>query len=247
MSVWTASPLVVGHRGGRGDGWPPENTIDAFERAHSVGARAVELDVRTCAGGEVVVFHDATLERMTGSSDRRRVAQVPLADLRRVDLGGGAAVPALVDVLEWAGGREVGVNVELKNDVPSRLGLVRATLTALRARRADVLLSSFDPLLLAMAATLAPSVPRALLTQSQEPVWTASLRQLARPPWVSALHLQAEQAYVGVSRYRARGLRVGVWTVNDPVRALELFRQGVATVITDAPDRLLAALLPSER
>jgi glycerophosphoryl diester phosphodiesterase len=245
LSVWTASPLVVGHRGGRGDGWPPENTIAAFERAHSVGARAVELDVRTCAGGEVVVFHDATLERMTGSSDRRRIAQVPLAELGRIDLGGGATVPALVDVLQWAALREVGVNVELKHDVPSRLGLVRATRTALRARRADVLLSSFDPLLLAMAATLAPSVPRALLTQSQGPVWTASLRGLVRPPWVSAVHLEAEQASGGVSGYRARGLRVGVWTVNDPQRALELFRQGVATVITDVPDLVLAAFSPS--
>ena len=73
--------LVVGHRGGRGDGWPPENTMAAFARAADEGAGAIELDVRTCAGGDLVVFHDADLSRMTGGEDRRRVAELTLGQL----------------------------------------------------------------------------------------------------------------------------------------------------------------------
>src|SRR5262252_7903099 len=65
VSVWATSPIVVGHRGGRGEGWPQENTLAAFERARREGARAIELDVRTCAGGNAVVFHDVTLSRAT--------------------------------------------------------------------------------------------------------------------------------------------------------------------------------------
>jgi glycerophosphoryl diester phosphodiesterase len=190
----------------------------------------------------VVVFHDATLERMTASRDRRRVAEVSLVDLRGIDLGSGATVPALVDVLEWARVRKVGVNIELKHDVPSRIDLVRGTAKALRAGPTDVLLSSFDPLLLAMAATYAPTVPRALLTQARAAVWGVPVRELARPPMVAAIHLEAEQASAGISRFLARGLRVGVWTVNDASVAIKLFDQGVATVITDVPDQVLAAL-----
>jgi glycerophosphoryl diester phosphodiesterase len=242
LSVWTAPVLVVGHRGGRGPGWPPENTIAAFEKARIAGARAVELDVRTCAGGQVVVFHDATLERMTASGDERRVSDVFFAEIERFDLGGGATIPALADVLEWARSHDVGVNIELKRDVPSRIGLVREAMNVFRAHPADVLWSSFDPMLLAVVAALEGSAPRALLTESGTPVWAFALEGLVRPPLVSAIHLDAKQARAGISARLNRGLRVGVWTINDADEALALFDRGVRTVITDAPDRVLAAL-----
>src|ERR1700744_3127380 len=98
MSAWWTAPLVVGHRGGRGPGWPPENTLPAFDQARRQGARAIELDVRTCAGGTVVVFHDDTLARMTQERDARRVADVAADDLLDVDLG-GATIPTLDEVL----------------------------------------------------------------------------------------------------------------------------------------------------
>jgi len=139
MSAWWTSPLVVGHRGGRGAGWPAENTLAAFEQARAQGARAIELDVRTCAGGTLVVFHDATLARMTGERDPRRVSEVPERELLGIDLGGGATIPTLLAVLTWARQSEVAVNVEMKHGVPGRRALVRATVDAVRATRADVL------------------------------------------------------------------------------------------------------------
>lgn len=245
MSVWEQSLLVVGHRGGRGDGWPPENTMAAFERARDMGARAVELDVRTCAGGEVVVFHDATLERMTGSSDRRRVSEMPRSALAQLDLGGGARVPSLVEVLGWAHACEVAVNVELKHDVPSRLDLARAAVAAFRAQPADVLWSSFDPLLLAIVAVLLPVSRRALLVESRGSAWADRLDWLAYRPFVTALHSDARRPRERAARCAKRGLRWGVWTVNDPHEATDLVALGARTVITDAPDMVLAALAGS--
>ncbi len=245
MSVWALSPLVVGHRGGRGVGWPSENTLEAFEQARRQGARAIELDVRTCAGGDVVVYHDETLDRMTGARDARRVSDVPWDDLRRVDLLGGGSIPRLSDVLAWARANGVGVNVEMKHDVPHRSRLARATASAIRASGADVLLSSFDPLLLALAAGLAPSVPRALLTHRTQGRWADWLQEMARPSLVRALHLERTQAQAGaLARYGRRGLRVGVWTVNDPDEAQALVRLGVASIITDRPGDVLRALDP---
>lgn len=244
MSCWAAaaSLLVVGHRGGRGQGWPAENTLLAFDQARAQGARAVELDVRTCAGGQVVVFHDATLERMTHARDVRRVRDVDLARLRGVDLGGGARIPELVEVLAWAREHGIGVNVELKHDVPSRLSLARATVRVVRSSGADVLLSSFDPLLLAVAAAMDPGIPRALLTQKGQALWADALKEAVRPPWACALHLERTQIDTSVARYLRRGLRVGAWTVNDPDEARRLAGFGVASIITDRPGEMCAAL-----
>jgi glycerophosphoryl diester phosphodiesterase len=252
MSVWWGTaPLVVGHRGGRGDGWPPENTLASFEQARAQGATAIELDVRTCAGGNVVVFHDDTLARMTRERDPRRIADVTEAELFAIDLGAyrqashpePATVPALSEVLAWARAHGIGVNVELKHEVPSRAVLARATAEIVRDSGADVLLSSFDPLLLALAGARAPEVPRALLTHRDQKAWAGVLQEAARRPLIAALHIERTQATPdALARYRRRGLRVGVWTVNDVAEARELVRLGAASIITDHPGEMLAAL-----
>jgi glycerophosphoryl diester phosphodiesterase len=243
VSAWRSNGvLVVGHRGGRGEGWPAENTFDAFERARAQGARAIELDARTTARGEVVVFHDRTLERMTEGGDIRGVSEVSFAALRNVDIG-GARVPRLDEVLGWARLHGVAVNVELKHDVHSRVGLARETVRVTREAGADVLYSSFDPVLLALVAALDPGKPRALLVHSGQPLWARALQGGARPPLFSALHLERSQTGRRVlRRYLDRGLRIGVWTVNDPGEAADLARHGVESIITDRPGDVLAAL-----
>jgi glycerophosphoryl diester phosphodiesterase len=237
VSVWAATPIVVGHRGGRGEGWPPENTIAAFEQALRQGASAVELDVRPCAGNALVVFHDAGLSRATEGRDGRRVGGVDLGELRAF------GVPTLEEALSWARSNGVGVNVEMKHDVTDRAALAWGTVHAVRATRADVLISSFDPLLLALAATAAPALPRALLVRAGQPVWASGVQAAARPPLVAWLHLERTQVEPSaLARYARRGLRLGVWTVNDPREAINLVRLGVASIITDAPGTILKAL-----
>jgi glycerophosphoryl diester phosphodiesterase len=245
VSAWTGPTLVVGHRGGRGEGWPPENTLAAFEHAARQGTRAIELDVRTCAGDEVVVFHDASLERMSGGRDAREVREVPLSELRGVDLGGGARIPGLVEVLDWARSQGVAVNVELKHDVPSRPTLARETLRIVGEARADVIVSSFDPVLLALGAARALSVPRALLTHARQRAWATALQAAVRVPAVQALHLEWKQVGPSVARYLRKGLRVGAWTVNDLDEAVRLARLGVASIITDRPGDVLRELTRS--
>jgi glycerophosphoryl diester phosphodiesterase len=236
VSAWQGPLLVVGHRGGRGPGWPAENTLEAFERAREQGVLAIELDVRTSSDGAAMVFHDRDLSRMTGARDPRRVEDVPQAALRSIDLGEGARIPALGEVLAWARERDVAVNVELKYDVPDRLSLSRAALGAIQSIGADVIVSSFDPILLAMSAALAPRRPRALLTHAEQARWADVLQAVSARPAVQAIHLERVQANERtVRRYARRGLRVGVWTVNDPAEAAALARWGAKSIITDRP------------
>jgi glycerophosphoryl diester phosphodiesterase len=243
VSAWRGPLLVVGHRGGRGPGWPPENTLEAFEQAREQGARAIELDVRTSSDGAAVVFHDRDLARMTAARDVRRVEEVPLSALRSIDLGAGARIPTLADALAWGRDRDVAVNVELKYDVPSRRRLAQAALRDLGGCAGDVLVSSFDPILLAMSAALAPRRPRAFITHAAQPRWADALEGLSAPPALAAMHLERVQASVAkVGRYGRRGLRVGAWTVNDAAEAVALARLGVASIITDRPGAVRDAL-----
>src|SRR5689334_23918619 len=111
-----APPFVYGHRGVRGEA--PENTMAAFELARKYGVQGVELDVRPCRSGEVVVIHDPTLVRSTGGRDSRAVADLDLRELREADVGAGERVPLLTEVLDWARASKLCVNVEIKRDVP---------------------------------------------------------------------------------------------------------------------------------
>ncbi|MGD0524706.1 MAG: glycerophosphodiester phosphodiesterase [Polyangiaceae bacterium] len=150
-------------------------------------------------------------------------------------------MPTLAEALAWARDADVAVNVELKHDVSSRVVLIERARSILRSSRADVLLSSFDPLLLAASAVAFPALRRALLTmRHQRPRVPAAI---ARLPYVHAIHLERTQTEPSaIAGYRARGLRVGVWTVNDPREAVDLAALGVETLITDAPGLLLDAV-----
>src|SRR5687767_11213135 len=76
-------PRSFGHRGASGT--HPENTLVSFAGAVERGAQAFELDVHRTADGEIVVFHDETLERTT--SGRGSIRQRTLAELRALDAG----------------------------------------------------------------------------------------------------------------------------------------------------------------
>src|SRR5262249_13538622 len=73
-------PLVVGHRGV--PKLHPENTLAGFRRAVALGIDAVELDVRVTRDGRAVVFHDASVERLTGV--RARISDLTCHEIARL-------------------------------------------------------------------------------------------------------------------------------------------------------------------
>src|SRR5215212_5287639 len=115
-------PAIVGHRGVRqpSKGFV-ENTLRAVEEAKRQGADAVEIDVRACLSGEIVVFHDPDLKRLAG--DSREVASVSWSVLQALDIGGDRA-PLLEDAARLARELGLGLNVEIKHDLPDRRAVV---------------------------------------------------------------------------------------------------------------------------
>ena len=107
--------LSVGHRGTIV--WGPENTIPAFETALAMGADAVEMDVQETKDGELILMHDATLDRTTDC--RGEVAQKSWAEIKVckvIPLLPGiesASIPTFYEALNALRGRTV-IEVDVK-------------------------------------------------------------------------------------------------------------------------------------
>ena len=235
-------PWVLGHRGARHGA--PENTLAAFDLALDEGADGVEIDVRLDRSERVVVLHDRTLERVTAGRDTRSVEALDAAGLAGVDVGGGERVPELERVLDWAVLRNARVNIELKRDVSRPGALVRHVAKIVRRRPEaphSVVLSSFNPWMVAALSRLLPEIAVAWLVHEDQ--WA-----LGRAPGhgllgAAAIHPQASMVTAArIAPWQAAGLAVNVWTVNDVERAQELAALGVDGIITDTPATVLAAL-----
>ena len=232
---------ILGHRGASADA--PENTLRAFELALAQGADGMELDVRLCASGEVVVFHDATLDRLVGRPGR--VAETPWSTLRTLEVrasNGTAPIPLLSEVLETLP-RKTFINVELKGDGGwFRLATQVARMLREGKHEQHVLVSSFQPLCLLALAAYAPGVRRGYLLAPDEPFW---LEAGVVAPLVGrdAVHPADSQLTLErLRRWHASGREVAVWTVDDATRARLLAGWGVDTLITNRPGVLRAAL-----
>ena len=141
-------PLICGHRGSRAHA--PENTMAGFARAVALGADLIELDVRLTRDGEMVIIHDATVDRTTDGTGR--VDERTWEEMRALDAGvrygasfAGERFPSLGEVLDWARGR-VYLAVEVK--VPPPLDpavLVRIAVAIAAAGMADQVTMHYIP------------------------------------------------------------------------------------------------------
>lgn len=231
-------PWVYGHRGSSG---APENTLASFEKAALDGADGIELDVRLSADGELVVVHDAAFDRVTHGRDHRRVAELPYEEIRRIDVGAGEYAPRLSEVLGLARARHLRVNVEIKHGVPQRLRLAHAVARQLSTIDPflPIIVSSFDPFILATFATLLPRMPRALLVHRSK--WSTLALETGKA-WRDGLHVERTLTRdETMKRLMRRGLLVNVWTVNDVREAIDLAAIGIDGIITDVPGLVRAA------
>ncbi len=101
--------LRIAHRGAAA--LEPENTLRAIEAALRIGVEMVEIDVRPCADGTLMVVHDDDLSRVAGVTDR--VSASTPAHLKTIDVGKGEHIPTLEDVLALLRGRAL-VNIDQK-------------------------------------------------------------------------------------------------------------------------------------
>lgn len=239
-------PRVIGHRGAAG--CAPENTLAALRRAKALGCRWVEFDVRLSADGELVLLHDDRVDRTTDGSGKANA--LPFASLRTLDAGSwfspafaGEPVPSLKEAIAVLAGLRLGANVELKagHRNAAQTGAAAADLLV-RLWPPDLpapLISSFVPEALAAARERAPAVARGLLVKALAGHWRRLAEALGCAA-VGADHRLLRPA--SVAEIRKAGYSALAYTVNEPARARELLDWGVASVFSDVPHVILAAL-----
>ncbi len=233
----TPRPLIIGHRGS--PIYAPENTLASFEMAAAQGADAIEFDVKLTADGEVVILHDATVDRTTNGHGRLK--QFTLAAVQALDAGGwfsprfaGERIPTLEAVCAAFGPR-VYLNIELTNYTTPFDPLVLRVAEIVKKYHLQerVLFSSFFPRNLALARRLLPASPCALLAF---PGWKGypalALGLRSRNYW--AIHPHITQVTPAlVQRAHAAGKRIHVWTVNAEADIRRMADIGVDAFFTD--------------
>ncbi len=225
--------LKVGHRGA--SGIFAENTLAAFAGAVELGADMVELDVHLSSDGQVMVIHDETVDRTTGTEGK--VGELKMWELQKLNAGGGEKIPTLGEVLLLLGER-CSVNVEIKGPGSAApvADILRRFVRGKGIPWDNYLVSSFDHEQLAELKKIEPRIRRAPLFGKELPEdYIATAHALGA--WSVNLNIATISAEL-VDRCHREGLRVHVYTVNEPEEAARLKELGVDGIIGDHPDRL---------
>ena len=222
--------LNIAHRGASGEGLAPENTLAAFRLALGHGADVVELDVHRTKDGQVVVMHDATLDRTTNLTGA--VRDLNLRDLIEADAGKGERVPTLAEALELIRGKAV-VLIEIKPD-----DITEKVMEIIMETEATdfIVVQSFHPQVVADAGRLLPQVPRGLLI-GREGDMIRQAESVGAGIVVPSYTLVTETLIQGI---RAQGLDLYTYTVDAEADMHRMIDLGVDGIITNYPNKLQA-------
>lgn len=147
----------------------PENSMSAILAAISAGY-GVEFDVQLTRDGQAVMFHDATLDRMSDKSGP--VADHTLAQLNEIALlGTSDHIPALDDVVTLLRANDCPALIEIKpQPSPERThALACAVAKTIGANTGTLSVMSFDPASMTQMQKIAPHIPRGLVAQHFTP------------------------------------------------------------------------------
>jgi len=224
------------HRGLHGEG-RAENSMSAFRAAIDAGF-GIELDVRLSSDGVLVVFHDDTLDRVTGVSGR--VDAFTARELSEISLSGTAdTVPTFREVLELIDGR-VPLLIEIKEDA-GKSAVSSATAEIMRDYKGAYLVQSFNPLSLRNYAKGMPSTPRGILSHRyyeyepyRKPLYfllqCLLLNRLCRPSFVSYDFRHASNLSFKIARSLFRATTFA-WTVRSKEDEALAKKHGFSTII----------------
>lgn len=240
---------VIAHRGG--SRLRPENTMAAFDHAVALGVDAIECDVHLSRDDEVVVIHDATLERTTDATGP--VAALSADELARVDAGyrfgeaegypfrgRGFGVPRLADLMRRHARLPFVVEIKGAGErTASRVVEVLEELGALDR----VILGGFSDEAVRAARRLAPTVPTSASSSEVQSALRRAMFRLAPTRtgydlFQVPFRLRGRQIFGrGFVRTALRaGLGVQAWIVDEEADVRRLVAWGVTGIISDRPD-----------
>ena len=225
-------PLAIGHRGAMGH--ETENTLASVQKAIDLEADMIEIDVFKIYSGEIAVFHDERVDRLTNGGGR--IEEYNIVDLRKLILDGNHGIPLLQDVLKLIDKR-TKLNIELKGaNLSDRVNFIIEYYVEKQGWTLDqFVISSFNWDELRSFREFNKDIAIAVLTEGDplEAIPVAEeLGAVAINPYYQTLTEE------NVSQIQAAGYKVFTYTVNDPVDIERMKDFGVDGIFSDYPERV---------
>jgi len=224
--------MVIGHRGAMG--YETENTLASVQKALDMGVDAIEIDVFKIKSGEIVVFHDEKVDKLTDGNGR--IEDLNVVQVKNLVLERGHRIPLLQDVLKLINGK-CKLNIELKGaDTAEKVNhIVNYYVKEQGWKIEDFIISSFRWDELEKYRTHNQKIAIAVLTEADPlaAIETAKkLDAIAINPYFKLLTADV------VSQLHGEGLKVYPWTVNKKKDIEKMQEIGVDGIFTNYPDRV---------
>ena len=230
--------LTIGHRGARG--YIAENTLESIQKALDLNVDGVEIDVFRCASGEIVVFHDKKLKRLTGHNGL--IEETTFEELKNMLVAGRYRIPTLQQVLEKIGGK-ILLNVELKGEntaIPTAT-ILKQYLSDSQSDIKKLIVSSKNWKELTLFKNQNTNIPIGVLSHYNIFLEKGVDAIIEKGRELSALAIHPKFSILNkkaIDKMHSAGFLVYSWTINSPKDIQRAIRLGVDGIITDFPDRV---------
>lgn len=244
------TPLVIAHRGA--SGYAPENTLAAVQKALDMNADLIEVDIHLSKDGELIVIHDATLERTTNGAGE--VVKKNVSDLKTLDAGSwfgdefkGEPIPTLKEVMELINGQSV-ILIEIKKGKAGNYqGIEQKTVDLIRELKAESwsIVQSFESEAVKNTYDIAPDIEVHKLIVRDFPFIplyhdgtfrTGSVYSFDYAKAINPYYRLITQRFI--NQTHKRGMKVFTYTVNEEADIQRMIEMGVDGIITNYPDRV---------
>ena len=224
--------LTIGHRGAMGH--ETENTIASIQKALDLNVDMIEIDVFRITSGEIVVFHDEKIDRLTNGSGE--IESLDLEALKNLTVVGNHKIPLLSEALDVIN-HKVPLNIELKGPGTSE-GVIHIINTYMENggwALDDFLISSFNWEELEHMRRINKDIEIAVLTEDN-PLDAISIANDLNAVAINPNYLSLTKK--NVSEIKSRGFKIFTWTVNDTEQISNMRKLGVDGIFTNYPERV---------
>lgn len=242
--------MIMAHRGAR-NLWA-ENSLTGFRNVLDLEVEGVEFDLHLTDHGQILVIHDASLERTTtGSGHVRDLDDTARRAVRLKDETGAVTddhIPTFEEVLDVLAARpELRLYVEIKSgpDGKPYEGLVEKAVALIKARNIGdrVVLHSFDRAVVEHCAALAPEIDRLISLNAEWVERNGGLEHFFHTVEPLVRFVGVHYALFEAEFDRITGLfpkeRLGVWTLNERELIDRWMPRGLANITSDRPDLVI--------
>lgn len=224
--------LKIAHRGA--NGYKPENTLEAFQKALDLNADGIELDIHLSIDGHLIVMHDETIDRMTNG--KGFVNTLSLSELKSFLIAGKYVIPTLNEVFDLVN-KKCLINIELKNaDTATKVvTLIHEYITEKGWNYNHFIVSSFDWSALQKVHDLDSKIQIGVLTETDLDAAITFAESIKAKAIHPDYHLLNQE---NTKQIQEKGFLVLPWTVDELEDIQKMKNYNADGIITDFPDKI---------